>query len=122
MKNAINWFEIPVTDIDKAASLYGRILGRPLRLEDAGGHPSAVFSYDGKEAVSGSLIADPARPRGGGTVIYLDAPDGVDACLARATAGGAKAVLPVTSIGPNGWIALFADLDGNVVGLHSEQR
>jgi predicted enzyme related to lactoylglutathione lyase len=122
MRNAINWFEIPVTNLEKAVTFYTHVLGQPMRPEDAGGRPSAVFAYDGTEAIGGALIEDPHQSRGAGVVIYLDAPDGVDQSLARATAAGAKTRLPATSIGPNGWIVLIEDLDGNVVGLHSEQR
>ena len=29
--HAINWFEIPVTDIDRAQAFYERVLGKSLR-------------------------------------------------------------------------------------------
>jgi predicted enzyme related to lactoylglutathione lyase len=76
-----------------------------------------------KDGAIGALIVDPKRPpRGGdGTVIYLRVDD-VGLAVARAREAGAKIVQPLTSIGPMGWLALFADFDGNVVGLHAEVK
>ena len=39
--------------------------------------------------------------------------------MARA---GAKVLLPATSLGEQGTIALIEDLDGNTVGLHAERQ
>jgi predicted enzyme related to lactoylglutathione lyase len=33
MKNAVNWFEITTTDMDKAQAFYEAVLGRTLRRE-----------------------------------------------------------------------------------------
>jgi predicted enzyme related to lactoylglutathione lyase len=117
----INWFEIPVTNIDKAAALYAAVLGVELKREDFFGVPHAVFLKGDQDGVTGTLISDPKRApsKGVGTVVYLHAKDGVAACLARATTAGAKVVQPTTAIGPFGTIALIEDLDGNVVGLHA---
>jgi predicted enzyme related to lactoylglutathione lyase len=117
MSNAINWFEIPVRDIDKAAAFYGAVLGAALKREDFFGTPHAIFMAEG---VGGALIQDARRPpASAGSTVYLHAPDGVSACLARAIEAGGKVVQPATAIGPFGTIGLFADLDGNVVGVHT---
>ena len=118
--NAINWFEIPVTNLDKAAALYAATLGCDLKREVFFGVPHAIIAAQG-EAVTGTLISDPARQpqRGVGTLVLLNAKDGVPACLARAVAAGAKVVQPVTDIGPFGTSAKIEDFDGNVIGLHA---
>jgi predicted enzyme related to lactoylglutathione lyase len=117
----INWFEIPVTNLDRAAALYAATLGLKLKREVIFGVPHAIFSTEGDDGVTGTLISDPERaPRGGvGTVVFLHARDGVPACLARAVEGGARVVQPTTDIGPFGTAAQFEDLDGNIVGLHA---
>jgi predicted enzyme related to lactoylglutathione lyase len=116
----INWFEIPVTNLDEAAALYSATLGVELKREVLFGVPQAIFLAEG-EGVTGSLISDPKRApqRGVGTVVYLDVKDGVAASLARAIAAGAKVVQPTTDIAPFGEIALIEDPDGNVIGLHA---
>ncbi len=116
----LNWFEIPVTNIDRAAALYGAMLDLTLPRSDFGGVPHALLMTTDEACVSGALIADPKRlpQRGSGTVVYLDARDGVSRCLSRALEAGAKLVQPETPIGPHGTIALIEDLDGNLIGLH----
>lgn len=34
--NAISWFEIPATDLDRATEFYGRVVGSPLVREPMG--------------------------------------------------------------------------------------
>lgn len=121
----INWFEIPVTNLDKAATLYATTLGIELKREVIFGVPHAILMSEGDggadRGVTGTLISDPKRApkRGVGTVVFLHAKDGVPACLARAVEAGAKVVQPATEIGPFGTAAQIEDLDGNIVGLHA---
>lgn len=116
----IHWFEIPVTDLDRAAALYGKMLGVEMKREVLFGIPHAIISAEG-DAVTGTLISDPRRaPRQGvGTVVYLHAGGGVAQALARAVEAGAKVVQPTTDIAPFGTMALVEDFDGNVIGLHA---
>ena len=44
--HAVNWFEIPVRDIDRAQAFYEALLAAPLRRESMGPHTLAVFGYD----------------------------------------------------------------------------
>lgn len=44
MKNAISWFQITTTDLDKAQTFYEAALGRPLRREAMG--PSRLSVFD----------------------------------------------------------------------------
>jgi predicted enzyme related to lactoylglutathione lyase len=119
MKNAINWFEIPVTNLDNAVRFYESLLDQKLQRQVFDGEPLAMFDAD-KQAVTGALI--PAgkygQPGSNGTVIYFDARD-LAASLKRAVDGGGKVVTPVTAIGPHGHIAVVLDPDGNKVGLHT---
>ena len=50
MKHAINWFEIPSNDFERAVTFYGTILDAPLRKEVLGGTPNGVFAYEQNEA------------------------------------------------------------------------
>jgi predicted enzyme related to lactoylglutathione lyase len=118
-KNAINWFEIPVRDLGKAASFYSAVIGRPLSQEVFGGVPHAMFAAGGEHAVTGALIEDPKRePGASGVTIYLDV-SAVQPAVDRAVAAGGKVVQPFTDIGEHGTVARIADKDGNVIGLHA---
>ena len=118
MKNAINWFEIPVHDMDRAVASYETLLGAKFRRDKMGDLPYAVFAY-AEPGVSGALVQDPKRVPGGGTLVYLNAEGELDAILARAEAAKVKVVLPKISVGEAGFIAIFVDTEGNRVGLNS---
>ena len=118
--DVICWFEIPVTDMAKSVRLYEAMLDTKIAISDFGGIPHGVLSNADHTCTSGALIVDPKRRASAGTVLYFTAKDGVKACLSRAVEAGAKVVQPFTSIAPHGALALVADLDGNVVGLHQE--
>lgn len=119
-KSALNWFEIPVSNIEKAAAFYERTLGIAMRRERGHGMELAVFPYTPEVAVGGAIVAAPhLRPGATGTVVYLDCTGKLDACVARVADAGGKVVQPRTAIGENGFIAMVSDPDGNVVGLHS---
>src|SRR5215468_763967 len=111
-QDRISWFEIPVTDLEKSAALYGKALGIEIKREVLFGVPHAILMAE-QEAVTGTLISDPRRElrTGVGTVVYLSVVDGVAPALARAVAAGAKVVQPTTDIAPFGEIALIEDFD-----------
>ena len=121
MRNAVNWFEIPVADLDRAMRYYAEVLGEELRKHEMGGQQMAMFPYDCQnEGVGGALVEDPKRkPAAEGSLIYLNAAGRLDACVERASRDGGEVVLPKTDIGDPGFIALIKDPDGNCIGLHS---
>ncbi len=117
--NNVNWFEIAVSDLERAATLYEATLDTKLQRRDFMGSPQAYFPRG--DGAIGALIVDPARPvrAGHSTVIYLRTAD-IAAAVNRGREAGAAIVQPVTSIGPLGSVALLSDHDGNVFGLHQE--
>jgi predicted enzyme related to lactoylglutathione lyase len=121
MMNVIDWFEIPTANLDRAAKFYETVLGVRLKMESAGGTLQALL-LGGKDSVGGALIQDPRRkPTAEGTIVYLNAGKDLDGCLERVTRAGGRVVLPKTDIGDPGYIAIFADPEGNTVGLHVEK-
>ena len=121
MKNAISWFEIPSTQLNRAQTFYETVLDCKMRREPMGPSEGAVFPYDG-EGVGGALMAGPTAtvPGSGGTLAYLDASPALDAALARVTAAGGSVALPRQALPPGmGFFAHITDLDGNRVGLHA---
>jgi len=119
MSNAINWFEIPVSDLDRAARFYERVLGVTLKRELFTGTPIAVFTAPDR-AVGGALVSQPQRkPSADGALVYLDATGKLDAALDRVPAAGGAVLLAKTDIGEPGFIAIVRDSEGNHVGLHS---
>ena len=123
MKNAITWFEIPTTQLDRAQAFYEAVLGQPLRREKMGPSEGAVFTYDGDaDGVGGALMMGPTAPQvsGSGTLVYLDASPSLDAALDRVVAHGGQVAQPRQALPPGmGFCAHIHDLDGNRVGLHA---
>ncbi|HTQ48987.1 MAG TPA: VOC family protein [Polyangiaceae bacterium] len=120
MSHAINWFEIPARDMDRATRFWETVLGRSLKREVFGGVPHAIFAGGDDKAVSGALVSDGKRqPWGQGTLVYLDAGRDLDGCIARVVGAGGKVAVPRTEIGEHGAFAIVVDTEGNAVGLHA---
>jgi len=119
MKNAINWFELPATDLARAQAFYEAVLATTLKAETFGGMAMALFPYAQGAGVGGALVKD-ARfvPSQAGALVYLDAGGALDACLARVPAAGGRVLMEKTDIGAPGFIAVVQDTEGNRVGLH----
>jgi len=121
MKNAISWFEIPSSQLDRAQAFYESALNCKMRREPMVTAEGAVFPYEG-DGVGGCLIAGPTAPApgAGGTLVYLDASPSLDAALARVTKAGGTIALGRQALPPGmGFFAHITDLDGNRVGLHA---
>ena len=117
--NAINWFEIPVTNLERATKFYSNILGAKLELMEGMGTRMALFPME-RDGVGGCLVqGDGYAPTTQGARVYLNGGDDLNTILRRVEAAGGKIAQPKTSIGENGFLAFFLDTEGNKVGLHS---
>ncbi|MEP6596651.1 MAG: VOC family protein [Ginsengibacter sp.] len=121
MKNAINWFEIPVKNFDKAKKFYETILGADMQLMEAMGMKSAFFPAEMESGGIGGCIiqGEGSEPSPKGSLVYLNGGDDLDIPLSKVKAAGGKILLPKTEIGPNGFMAHFTDTEGNKIGFHS---
>lgn len=120
MNNAVNWFELPTTDLDRAAKFYADILSTELKKEKFGEGMMAIFPYEQGNGVGGALISQASqKPSSDGAIVYLDAGADVANALEKVEAAGGEIIMPKTSIGPMGFIAYIKDSEGNRVGLHS---
>lgn len=119
MKDALNWFEIPVTDMDRAMAFYGKVLGIEFAPGPGMGDARmAMFPAEG--GVGGALIeAEGWTPGVTGSVVYLAWEGDLDVPLSRVEDAGGKVAIPKTDIGENGFFAFILDTEGNRVGLHS---
>jgi uncharacterized protein len=120
-RNAANWFEIPVADLDRAQRFYETLLAAKLQRESMGSEQMAIFPSEGDNAVSGCLNrgAEGVAPSRAGTRVYLDTGASIDAVLARVIAAGGRVHTPKTALPPGmGFFAHIEDCEGNIVGLH----
>lgn len=118
--NPVCWFDINVSNLDRSKTFYERVLNTKLTdLPLEFGRQSAFpFDQEGQNA-TGALVENVnVSNNGNNTVIYFASQD----CIteeARVVAAGGEVLRPKMSIGAFGYISLFSDLDGNVIGLHS---
>jgi predicted enzyme related to lactoylglutathione lyase len=119
--DAINWFEIPVRDLDRAQRFYEAMLDRKLKRETMGTEQLALFPADeGRTQGCINIGPNPVAPSSTGTRVYLDASPSIDAALSRVADAGGKVVARKTALPPGmGYWAHIADTEGNVVGLHA---
>ena len=117
------WFEIPVTDIDRALKFYEAVLEvHIMKLDMTAEMGSMLGMFPDEDGVGGALVQNSDHgyvPHQHGTLLYLSAKGKLDAALAKVEPAGGQILLPNTSIGENGVIAWFQDTEGNKVGLHS---
>lgn len=120
MSNAINWFEIPAADFDRAVRFYETVLGVKLHRETMGADRMAILPH-ASNGVGGAITYSPNLvPGRNGVVVYLAAGDDLSAALGRVEAAGGRILLPRTQVSPEiGYIAHFLDTEGNRVALHS---
>ncbi|MFT4153494.1 VOC family protein [Parafilimonas sp.] len=125
--NVITWFEIPVSDIDRAKKFYETILDIEM-VKRADGNDEAVFfpfNPGVVQATSGrvtGILSKTARnnPSGNGTVVYINASPYIQTVLDKVEQTGGKIIAPKMQI-PAGFIAIIIDTEGNKIGLYAEQ-
>ena len=119
--NALNWFEIPVTDITRARKFYETVFEIKMEEMEMPGMKYAMFPFDPTAAkIAGGLAQSPMHtPSTTGSLIYLNANPDLQIVLDRIEKAGGKVTMPKTSIGQNGFMALFIDTERNIMALHS---
>jgi len=121
-KNVVNWFEVPVEDMDRAKNFYSKLLGITLSDMPSPEMEMAVFPMvQGAENSAGALVKSSYHePATVGTTIYFSCED-VANQLGKVPDLGGQIVMPKTSIGEYGFIAHIIDTEGNKVALHSQK-
>lgn len=125
--NILTWFEIPVTDIDRAKTFYETILDIKMVRRTDGNDEAVFFPFNPNiiQATSGrvtGVLSKTVRnnPSSNGTVVYINASPSIQTVLDKVELAGGKVIAPKTQI-PAGFIAIIIDSEGNKVGLHAEQ-
>ncbi len=119
--NALNWFEIPVTDVARAKKFYETVFDIEMQQIEMMGTQMVMFPSESPKS-GGALVKSPDHiPSKEGSVIYLNGNPNLQLVLDRIESAGGKVTMPKTSIGENGYMGFFIDTEGNLVGLHSGQ-
>lgn len=117
----VGWFEIPVTDMDRAKKFYESVFKVDIHIVDFDGLLMGWFPDRGQvPGAQGTLIKqDSYIPSHEGTLVYFIS-NNVQNELDRIEAAGGTIYQPKTQISPeHGYMAVFIDTEGNRVALHS---
>jgi hypothetical protein len=119
MQNRVVWFDIAVSDLQRAKAFYSKVFDVELVDNEMGPNKMAMFPFEPGVA-SGALVQGPdSKPSTEGSTVYLYGGDDLSVPLSRVEAAGGKVLLDEMSIGEYGFIAYFLDTEGNKVALHS---
>ncbi|MEP1205985.1 MAG: VOC family protein [Rhizobiaceae bacterium] len=120
--NAIGWFDIYVSELERAVGFYETVLacklepiGDPTGENQMMSFPADMSAYGAGGALSKSAHASPGI---GGTIVYFNSDD----CAIeeeRVVEAGGAVVRPKFSIGEFGWVTLCQDTEGNMFGISS---
>ena len=122
-RNMVGWFEIPVTDMERAKAFYAKVFGVEFESSEMGPSELAMFpGLEGKPGAAGALIKGEEyhKPSLDGVQVFFTAHSGdLSNELARVREAGGKVLKEKVSIGKYGFLAFFKDTEGNRLGLHS---
>lgn len=121
-QNPVGWFEINVKDMQRAKAFYEAVLAVPVQKLDSPDPKIEMWTFPMHQHGSGAAGAlvkmDGAPSNGNSTIVYFSCADCATEA-GRVSSSGGKVVKEKTAIGQYGFIALAADPEGNVIGLHS---
>jgi uncharacterized protein len=124
MNNAISWFEIPATDLERAQKFYEAIFGISMMPMDLPNIKMRMFPVDDPMTGIGGAVVDSGgfhKPSAtDGPLVYLNGNPDVQQVLDKVPAAGGTVMVPKTEISPEyGFMAVILDTEGNRIGLHS---
>jgi predicted enzyme related to lactoylglutathione lyase len=121
--NAVGWFEIPVTNMDRAKKFYETVFKTTISVQDFNGLLMGWFQWvEGAPGAAGSLVFhkewyQPSDTKG--VLIYFSSEDVANE-LSKIEAAGGKVIQPKTLISEDiGYMGIFIDTEGNRIALHS---
>lgn len=120
---SVGWFEIPVSDIDRAIAFYQKVFDCKLEKQDLGDFKMASFPWEySKGGAGGSLVyhkefyQTSALP---GVLIYFSS-ENCEVELNRVIEAGGAIQIPKRMIAPDiGFMGVFLDSEGNRIAVHS---
>lgn len=121
-ENTINWFEISVSDINRAKKFYETVFGIEMYVQEMMGMQMAFFpAENGNGKLSGALVqGDMYKPSTDGVKVYFNGNPDLSNALSRVEGAGGKVTMPKMKIGDDiGYMAFFTDSEGNAVAMHS---
>jgi len=120
--NLVCYFEIPVSDLDRAVAFYRAVFGCDFERVAIDGNEMALFPSDAAASGASGALArgDSYVPGRQGVRVYFRVSD-VIAALARGVAAGGRELYPPTTVSGYGRVAEFEDSEGNCIALFAPE-
>lgn len=120
MANAINWFEIPANNFERATKFYSAIFDASLHEQEIGGIQMAFLPASNQDVGGAVCFGEDYVPSASGSLLYLNGGNDLAVPLGRVSEAGGEVVLPKTKISDEiGYYAVFMDSEGNKMAFHS---
>jgi uncharacterized protein len=121
--NPVVYFEIPVTDMDRAIRFYSAVFDLDFEKQIIDKNEMALFPFTKNgSGISGALAkGDIYKPTKNGALVYFGT-DNIDETLKLALQQGGSVLFPKTSNGDLGFVAEFEDSEGNRIALHQSLK
>ena len=120
MKNMSVWFEIPVSDMNRAKEFYERLFSIEIDVEEMSGAFMGFFPSEGYSNTGALVSMNGYTPSEDGILLYLNGGDDLATVLDKVTEAGGMVEVPKTLITEEiGYFGIFIDTEGNRLALHS---
>ncbi|MDR4469010.1 MAG: hypothetical protein MRJ68_12070 [Nitrospira sp.] len=124
MKNKIVGFEIPASDFQKVSEFYGTVFDWKIKScgdQSAMAYTTAVEKDENPTELGGINGGFYKRQSGDESPSLIVETESIDKTLKAIEAGGGKVITPKHSVDECGFMADFADPEGNVLSLWQRQ-
>ncbi len=118
-QHLVFYFEIPVTNMDRAVAFYEELMELKLDRQIVDGYEMALFPFaDGAPGATGALAkGDVYKPSKDGAIIYFQVRD-IKSTLEKAQKLGRPTLYPIKDLGDAGYVAEIEDTEGNRLALN----
>jgi len=120
MANAIVHFEIPADDVLRATTFYKKAFGWKISDPHKMGYFFVHTHKEGEMGIDGGLME---RKMPGQVFMNYVGVASIDKAMPKILAAGGTSCMPKSEVGGGmGWIAIFQDTEGNMMGLYQPPK
>ena len=122
----VGWFEIPVSNMERAKKFYEKVFDVKIQIEQFGDTLMGWFPFPEdpeSRGAGGSLVQNEQfyKPMANGTLVYFSSPE-ITFELRKVEEAGGVVLQEKTLIREDiGYMALVLDSEGNRIALHSRE-
>ena len=118
--NRAVWFDIPVSDLDRAKMFYESVMEIKVFTEEFGDVKFCVLDHENGNG--GCLvIKEKEITSDSGILVYMNVDGRIHDAVSKVEPNGRKIIEPARTIGPHGVRAVVLDSEGNRVALYSTE-